>query len=550
MKQAYKARRFRNFREIINRSAQKYGRRAAFVLKREGKKPAFISYRELKERYYSLCEYFLCQGLLGERIAVMGKNSPAWVISYLAASTVGVAVPLDRELERAEVEDFCSAADCRLLCLGDEVMNAFTPWPMQLSAHSFSEIMQITENRATKGGCRRVDSLTLDKNQMQVLLFTSGTMGSSKGVCLSQANICACIHSTVRTVKIKKRDRMLSILPLHHTYECTLNCLLPLSRGASIAYCDGPARIERNLREYHPSVLLFVPALLKMLSKRLVGGIAGRLPRRYRARLESEGLPAIGSFPWYLRRLIGRRVRRKLGGRLRLIIVGAAAMEAGIGAAFSVFGIRVLQGYGLTEAAPLLAGNSDFFSEDGSVGRAVPGVTLKIDRPNHFGVGEILARGENIMLGYYRDAEATERALGGGWLHTGDLGCFTEDGTLYIKGRKKSVIIADNGKNIYPEELEGRLSAYPEVGEALVLGGESRGDICVRAKIFPNLDFIKEQLGRWPTAEEIEGRIREIVREVNHHIPTYKHIKVFEVLKTALEKTSTRKIKRYGENMG
>lgn len=549
MKRTYREKRFRDFREIVNEGARKYRRRPAFLWKSEGKK-AYISYEELRGRYYSLCEHFLQQGLLGKKIAVVGKNSPAWVLSYLAASTVGVAVPLDRELNDEDLCAFIREAECRALCVEDGKDGLLSSLPSGITCLSFSAVMALSEKAASRAGRRRVDSLTLPKNQMQILLYTSGTTGSGKGVCLSQYNICACIHSTVSVVRIGKRDTMLSILPLHHTYECTLNCLLPLTRGAVISYCEGLTRIQKNMKEYRPTVLVFVPALLKLLSKRLLSSIEKGCPRRYRARLQSEGLFAVSSFPFPLRAIIRRRVRQALGGRLSRIIVGAAPLDPSLVLGFSAIGIRVLQGYGLTEASPLLAGNSDFFHNAASVGVAVPGVILRIDSPNEAGVGEILAKGDNIMLGYYRDPEATERTLRDGWLHTGDLGCLDDGGALFIKGRKKSVIVTENGKNIYPEELEGRLALFPEVGEALVLAGEANGEVCVKAKIFPNLDFIKEQLGRLPVGEEIERRLFEIVKEVNRRIPDYKRIRITEILKEGLEKTSTRKIKRYGENMG
>ncbi len=548
MKKPYRERRFRDFREIINYGARKYRRRPALWLRGEGKKAAYISYGELKERYYALCEALLSRGLVGQKIAIVGKNGPAWVLSYLAAATVGVAVPLDRELSGEDLSAFIREAECRALCVEDGA--AVPELPKELLPFSFSAVMALSERDVSRAARRRVDSLTLPKEQMQILLYTSGTTGSGKGVCLSQYNICSCIHSTVRVVRIGRKDTMLSILPLHHTYECTLNCLLPLSRGASIGYCEGLTRIQKNMREYRPTVLVFVPALLKLLGKRLLSSIEKGCPGRYRARLREGGLSAVASLPLFLRVAVRRRVRAALGGRLFRIIVGAAPLDPSLVLGFSALGIRVLQGYGLTEASPLLAGNSDLFHRADSVGLAVPGVSLRIDSPNEAGIGEILAKGDNIMLGYYRDPEETARTLADGWLHTGDLGCLDEEGALFIKGRKKSVIVTENGKNIYPEELEGRLSRFPEVGEALVLAGESNGEVCVKAKILPNLDFIKEQLGRLPGVEEIEGRLFEIVREVNRRIPDYKRIRVTEILKEGLEKTTTRKIKRYGENMG
>ena len=216
---------------------------------------------------------------------------------------------------------------------------------------------------------------------------------------------------------------------------------------------------------------------------------------------------------------------------------------------FSALGIRTLQGYGLTECAPLLAGNSDFFFNPKSTGRAIPGVQLKIHEPNEEGIGEILAKGDNIMLGYYNDKAATEAVFLDGWFCTGDLGRMDSDGGLYITGRRKNVIVTENGKNIYPEELETRLYAFASIADVIVMAEKQDGKTQVKAKIFPNHEFLKNTLGKVPTAEEIKELIGEIVKKVNAMVPSYKHIRVYEILSEALEKTTTRKVKRFGNNL-
>ncbi|HPB16985.1 MAG TPA: AMP-binding protein [Clostridia bacterium] len=545
----YNEPRFTDFRQLINHSADKYGKRIAFKIKTSDSY-MYITYKQLKERFYTLCNEFISSGLLGKRIAIIGKNSFEWVLSYLAAATIGVAVPLDKEIHPDDAKAFMESAECEAICYGSSYAeNIHTLLSENVKAFSFTEIMSMSEP-AKSIDFSTVDNIKIEKDEMRVLIFTSGTTGSAKGVCLSQYNLCSNIHSTVSVVRIRQNDTTLSILPLHHTYECTLDCLLILSRGAMITYCDGVTEIAKNFVEYSPSILVVVPALLKLLNKRITKSIIKSCPDKYKEFYKTESLAeALRKTPYIIRKIICSKVRKSLGGRIRLFIVGAAELDTSLVDDFAELGIRTLQGYGLTECSPLLAGNNDFYLNAASTGIAIPGVTLKIDNPNEAGVGEILAKGENIMLGYYKDQEATDYVLRDGWFHTGDLGCMDPDGALYIKGRIKNVIVTQNGKNIYPEELENRLMQFPEIGEVLVLGSVQKDDILVKAKIFPNLDVLKEKLGRLPSGEDIHAAITDIIRDINKKIPTYKQIKETEILTNVLEKTTTQKIKRFGSNM-
>ncbi len=548
----YNEKKFSDFREIINHSADKFANKPAFIIKSSDDRYSKINYAELKNRFYTLSQKLIDLKLKGKRIAVIGKNSFEWVLSYLCAAVVGVVVPLDKELCAEDVRDFMVSAECCAICGdGDYLKNLKPLIADDIRCFDFTEVMRMSEpvipfNLQTA----EVDSIPITKDEMRVLIFTSGTTGNAKGVCLSQYNICSNIHSTVSAVKINPTDTTMSILPLHHTYECTLNCLLLLSRGSCITYCDGLRQIPKNFTEYHPSVLVVVPALLKALNKQIRKSVAAGSPDKYKPLFETQTLSqALSGVPVLIRKLICAKVRKSLGGKIRLFIVGAADLDTSLVEDFAALGIHTLQGYGLTECAPLLAGNTDFYLNTASTGRSMPGVMLKIDQPNEDGIGEILAKGDNIMLGYYRDEKATEKVFRDGWFCTGDLGCIDDEGALYIKGRRKNVIVTANGKNIYPEELETRIAQLPEISEVIVLADMQNGDICVKAKIFPNLDFIKETLGRLPKAEEIQAAVQKVIRDVNAKIPSYKHIKVVEILTAALEKTTTQKIKRFGQNL-
>ena len=540
--------RYYNFREIINDSAVRFAKRTAFQVKTKEGEYKNITFAELKKLYYGLCTKFIKLGYLGKRIAVIGANSFEWALSYLCASTVGVVVPIDKELQADDVNDFFDAADCVAVCTDNAKIDALKKVVTRdIDYISFDKLRSMASESSNTA---LVDDIEIGKDEMRILIFTSGTTGSSKGVCLSQNNICANIHSTCSMVNIKEGDKTLSILPLHHTYECTLDFILFLTRGATVCYCDGLTKVQKNLGEYSPTILVVVPALLKVLNKRIKKAIAADCPAKYKKYYENESLAsALSKTPFLIRKIICSKVKKTLGGRLRLFIVGAAELDTQLVEDFGALGIRTLQGYGLTECSPLLAGNNDFHLNVQSTGEAIPGVEIKIDNPNDEGVGEILARGENIMLGYYNDPEATEAVFRDGWFCTGDLGYMDENGDLFIKGRIKNVIVTENGKNIYPEELETRLSEYPEIGEVLVYGTKENGESFVKAKIFPNLDYIKEKLGRHPSNDETETIINKAIKAVNKKIPAYKHIKIVEVLSSALEKTTTQKIKRFGKNV-
>ena len=544
----YREIRFQDFRELIDHSAASFEKKPAFELKNADGSFCFITYKELQSRFYRLCNIFLSAGLSGKPIAVSGSNCFSWVLSYLCASTVGIAVPIDKELHPDDFRDFLTLSECACVCADSKRLKGLQEvGGLSLPAYDFDEIFALSADGDADS--KKVWECTIRPDEMQVLLFTSGTTGSSKGVCLSQYNILSDIYSTVQAVKVTEDDKTLSVLPLHHTYECTLNCLLLLSKGACICYCGALTRIQKDMQLYSPSILVVVPALLAMLSRRLKKVVTAELPDKYKTLFDKNSFGAgMEELPLLLRRLVRGKVRKALGGRLRLFIVGAAALDPELVKDFEALGIRTLQGYGLTECAPLLAGNSDFFMNPDSTGIAMPDIELKIDCPNDEGVGEIIAKGDNIMLGYYRNEEATNAVLADGWFHTGDLGRMDGDGALYITGRLKNVIVTSNGKNIYPEELESRLSAHEEIAEVLVLSDNTTGEESIKAKILPNLDYISERLGHLPTKEDIAEQIQNAISEVNKLIPQYKHIKVVEILSHALEKTTTQKIKRFGQN--
>lgn len=559
-KKYHKTEEVTNFKDMLYRSADIYRSRTAFKLKDKNGTIYSVSYEQFKNDVVYLGTSLIKKGFLNKRIAVIGKNSYKWCVSYLAASIVGIVVPIDKELHTDDVINFMNVSQT-VGILGDsknlnsildnieKVENPDTFFIMfdTNSNNSFDSLLEEGKKLYLDGNTS-FDDIQITPDELRILLFTSGTTGNAKGVCLSQRNVCSNILSIYGIVKVKRSDLFFSILPLHHTYECTIGFLLPIYSGASIAHCEGLRYIVKNIGEFHPSVILCVPLLLENMHKNIVKNMNKSLPEKYKKENENP----FSSLPFFMKKIVKTKVKNTLGGRLRVFIVGAAAANPNIIADFKDLNLKTLQGYGLTECSPLVAGNTDFFQKDDSCGLPIPNVEYKIDSPNSEGVGEIIVKGPNVMLGYYEDEEKTKQTIIDGWFHTGDLGRIDENGYLYITGRCKSVIVTKNGKNIYPEEVEYYLNDNPLVSEALVLGIQKDNDdeTYINAQIYPNFEAIKEYFkGSVPTKEEIWKVISDVVSSVNKKLPNYKHIKSFIIRDKEFEKTTTQKIKRYGDNM-
>ena len=556
-KKYHKTEEVTNFKDMLYRSGDIYRSRTAFKVKDENGNIKSVIYEEFKNDVIYVGTCLLEKGFENKRIAVIGKNSYKWCVSYLVASIVGIVVPLDKELHTDDIINFMNVSQTACI-LGDKKILDNISDNIEKVENPDTEFIVFENNfdktlnegkAAYLDGYKKFDDITIDPDELRILLFTSGTTGSAKGVCLSQRNICSNILSIYGIVKVRRSDLFFSILPLHHTYECTIGFLLPIYGGASIAHCEGLRYIAKNMQEFHPSVILCVPLLLENIHKNIVKNMNKTLPDKYKK--ENNENPYY-DLPFIIKKIVRNKVKNTLGGRLRVFIVGAAAANPEIVADFRALHLNTLQGYGLTECSPLVAGNTDFFQKDDSCGLPIPNVEYKIENPNDEGVGEIIVKGPNVMLGYYEDEEKTKQTIVDGWFHTGDLGKIDENGYLYITGRCKSVIVTKNGKNIYPEEVEYYLNDNPLISEALVLGIQKENDdeTYINAQIYPNIEAITEHLkGSVPTKEEIWKIISDVVSNVNNKLPNYKHIKSFGIRDKEFEKTTTQKIKRYGDNM-
>lgn len=560
--------RYRDIRPIIDikhmleTSAEKYADNPAFYVKdKVGGPYRVITYKEAKADVDALGTAFIDLGLKNKKIAIIGENSYQWAISYLAiVCGTGIAVPLDKELPPEELEQLVVEAEVECILYGKKYESIFLEMrergetPLSLFIN-----MEDTEDRdgtlsqkklIEKGkvlinnGDKKFIDTVVERDIMCVLIFTSGTTGVSKGVMLSHGNIVEDLMASPTLLEVRQKDIFFSVLPIHHTYECTCGFLMPLYRGASVAYCEGLKYILKNLQEVKPTMFLCVPLIMENIYKKIwtqarKSGMEKKLKLLLRINRVTNKVGL---------NLVPKKITDVFGGRMRIMICGGAAINPAILAGIKDLGINALQGYGLTECAPICALNPDKGMKDSSAGYIPPGFDLKIDNPDpETGIGEICAKGGNIMLGYYKDEEATKAVLKDGWFYTGDLGYMDEDRFVYITGRKKNVIITKNGKNVYPEEIEYYLSKIPYVEESLVWGKESddSGEILIYASIKVDEEEIKEALGEDYNDRRIYDLMWEEIDKINIKLPFFKRIKKIEIRKNDFEKTTGKKIKRF-----
>ena len=548
-----------DLKEMLEKTAKQNSKKTAFKIKEINGKIINKTYIEFKNDVQNLSTKLIQMGMKNQKIAVMGKNSYSWAISYLAATIIGIVVPIDKEASKENIKEFLSVSNAKAIIADDKYLNEIFGFKSELKNEIKLIDMQntskytnlsdlITEGKKLiEKGNKDYENIKINPNEMKILLFTSGTTGNSKAVMLSHKNICSNIRSIASIVKVDNKTRVLSILPLHHTYECTIGYLLVVYGGGTICYCEGLRYITKNIQEYQPTFILCVPLLLENVYKKVIKTLKSNLPEKH-TKDESK---IIDNLPFYLRGIVKKKVKKSLGGKIKTFIVGAAAIKPDLVEAFFKLGIKVLQGYGLTECSPLVAGNNDFYYKASSCGMPIPNVEYKIDNPNDEGIGEIIVKGTNVMLGYYENEEATKKVLKDGWFHTGDLGYIDDEEFLYISGRSKNMILTKNGENIYPEEIENILNDNDLIEESLVIGtSNGKDDVQVKAKIFPNLEAIKEYLGnKFPTKEEISKILNEAVKKANEKLPNFKHIKSFKVMDEDFERTTTNKVKRFGKNV-
>ena len=559
----YDATKMRDFRELVNRYSTLYSEQIAFEYKEtpNSKEHIKITYAQFADDIKSLGTALLNMGLSEKKVAIIGPNRYEWCTSYLAITTSNMTVvPLDRALPDNEIEDLIIRSKAEAVIFDKKYADVFSKLANEKKSNlSLYICMDNLENFTTyssliqKGhsslinGDNKYDSIEIDNKKMSIMLFTSGTTSISKAVALSQSNICEDIYALAQMTDIRKDDTFLSFLPLHHTFESTCTFLYGTFSGITVAFCDGIKYVQKNLAEFKVTGFVCVPLMLEIMYKKIKKGIEEKGKTKLVQKM-TKVCNGLLKFKIDIRRKVFKEILDNLGGKLRMLIAGGAAMSKDAIQGFLDLGINLLQGYGLTETSPVVAGENDKFKRCGSVGFPLPGIDVKIDNPNSEGVGEIAVKAPTVMLEYVDNPEATAEVLKDGWFYTGDLGYFDKDGFLFITGRKKDVIVLKNGKNIFPEEIEILIQHLPYVSESMVFGRpEPDGDYKIGAKIVYNKDVINEMYPNI-SEEELHKQVWEDIKEkVNHKMPAYKYIREIILTDEPLIKTTTQKVKRHEE---
>lgn len=535
IKPIYEVRKINNLKEMLNSSVELFSNNTAFKFKENGN-IILKTYLDYKNDVEAFGTALLSMGLKDCHISVTGNNSYKWCVTYMSvANGVGTIVPMDKAIPTIEIENILMQAKPKAIVCEEKYIDIFKSLQEKYGLDyiicmeakedqdgilSFDKLVEKGRNLLSNGDSTYLDA-PIDNTAPRIMLFTSGTTSCSKAVLLSHKNLCSNIMGAASVVKFKPDDILLSVLPIHHTFECLASFLLSIYSGSCTAFCEGLKHIGDNLKEFDISIFASVPAILESLYSKL------------------KKLKLAKGFKDY-------SFVKALYPHFRLAIVGAASIDKGTVVGFNEMGISCQQGYGLTETSPIISVETDLSKRPGSIGLPLPGLDVKIDNPNEDGIGEICVKGDNVMLGYYNNEEATNEVFENGWFHTGDLGYLDDDCFLYICGRKKTVIVLDNGKNVFPEEVEIILNLNNEISESFVYPEKKASRLELHAEIVYDSAYIKEKYGDI-NEDEIYNIIDEIIRKTNKTLPLFKYIRKFTITTEPILKTTTNKIKRYAE---
>ena len=508
-----------------------------------------------------LLEYL---GLRGKRVVIVSETTYDWYVSYMTLLCSGIiAIPMDKELPSNEFENLVKRSRASAIIyskrkkeLVDSIRDKVDTVDYYIEMYADNELkgkdvgfnnIKSIGKKLYENGNNAVLDTKIDKDEFKVLIFTSGTTSAAKGVMVCNRNLTENVYACQCYVYLKPTDRLFSVLPLHHTYESTIGFLYPFSQGASVAVCEGLKYIVPNLKESKPTAMLAVPLLIESLYKKITQNIkkSGKETLVNSMIHVTNALKMVGID---IKRKVFAEIHENLGGNLRIIVSAAAPIDRKIGKWVEDIGITFLQGYGLTETAPIAALTPEADPRVGSVGKPVVCAEVKIENPNEDGEGEVWIKSSTLMLGYYENEEATNEVIKDGWFNSGDIGYQDKDGFIYITGRSKNVIVTANGKNIYPEEIELILQKdIPYISECMVYGKGEKDDLTVSLKVIPNYEYIKENVKDNITEDEIYNLIWDEAKKVNKGLTSYKAIKYLEIKKDEFEKTTTMKIKRFAE---
>ena len=563
---------YKTVKEFFLNSAEKYPNEDCILEKPDHKTPYKITtYKEFKEDVLGLGTALTnVLNLKNKRVIIIGETQYGWYVSYMAMLCgVGIAVPTDRELPLNELENIVRRSRASAIIYSprkaEDIKKIKEDIPeveyfIEMKGENKLENKDVglkylidLGKSIIKSGDNSFEKIEIDPEEFKILFFTSGTTSNAKGVMLNNRNLAENINAVSAYVKLYPIDMLFSVLPLHHCYESTIGFLLPMATGASVAICEGLRYIVPNLQEAHPTAILTVPLLVESLYKK----INEKIVKSKKDKIVNTMISVTNALKGAgidIKKKVFKEIYDNLGGRLRIIVSAAAPIDKKVGNWLEDIGITFLQGYGLTETAPISALTPEYKPCVGSAGKAVVQADIKIKDPNENGEGEILIKSPTLMLGYYEDEEETKKVIDeDGYFNAGDIGYIDDDGYIFITGRSKNVIVTQNGKNIYPEEIEMILDKVDEIKESMVYGKKPEAnsrreekELIITARVIPDYDKIKELHGEL-SEKEIYDMIWKNIKEVNKKLTSYKAVKALEIKEGEFEKTSTMKIKRYKE---
>ena len=548
-----------DLKDMLNKTRELYGDRPGYKIKiGEGKYKTY-THNEIRDMINYLGTALISLGLKGKRIAVIGENRYEWELAYLSVVCgTGIIVPLDKSLPENELEELIERSEVEAIFYSKKYQETIEKIKyseknklkhlisMDSDIHKegiYSERELIEKGKElVDAGNREFLDAKINPEEMNIMLFTSGTTAKSKVVALSHKNLVSNVMDFASILDVDCSDRILSFLPLHHVFECTVGMLYSLYLGAQRSFCEGIRHIVENLNEYKITFTSFVPAIYEAMYK----NIMKMIEKQGKLEAVKKLMEANKDKSMEEKAEIFKDIHNFFGGHIKLFVSGAAALDKEVEEAFRAWGFNLCQGYGLTEASPVIGVETTENFRVGSIGKALPHIQARIDEPNEEGMGELVVKGPNVMLGYYGDEEATKEVLEDGWLHTGDLATIDEDGYIFICGRKKSVIVLKNGKNIFPEEMEALVNKVEGVKESFIFGkqqSDDKEDIKINVKIVFDREIMKEAY-KVETDEEIRKVLQDKIKEINKIMPKYKAIRGMIISEEPLIKTTTNKIKR------
>ena len=556
---------FKDIKELIYNSAKIYANNIAFIVKhQEGKDKTYenITYKMLLEQINALGTKLYSIGLKNKRIAILGRNRYEWALGHLTSLLGGIiSVPLDKDLQVDELENSLIRSKADAIYFDEKYIEKIEEIKSRNTTNvkkyicmskmaGYDDIYSLKEEgqKLLEEGNKEYISAKIDENAMNILLFTSGTTSKSKAVMLSQKNIASNIYAMQRVEDIRSTDSNLAFLPMHHIFGST--CLIMmLACGVRTSFPDGLRYVAQNLKEYEVSVFVGVPLLVEAIYNKVVKEI----DKQGKTKLIKNAIRVSNfllKFHIDIRRKLFKQIIDQLGGKMRFVISGGAPLDPKIQKGFIDLGIDMVQGYGLTETSPVIAAENMYKSRTGSIGIPMENVTIEIVNKDDNGIGELRAKGPNVMLGYYENEEETKNVLKDGWFYTGDLGYIDKDGFIFITGRQKNMIVLKNGKKIFPEEIETLVNRIDLVEECMVFGmpdEKDKNDVKLSVKVVYNKDEVKQKYGDI-SFEEIRDIIWDRIKnEVNTTVPRYKHIMNMILTDKELIKTTTKKVKRNEE---